>query len=154
MNPDPSQKSLEDKSNEEEEINSQLSEEEDENSADESQHMSDLSNLSNLTIIIDVNDLLAEGRRRREKRRVKPEAQAIDEQASSSVIQTSDEQASDDIDSWDKPVPMDTNNEESEHTNDRPSRSRKPPERFGYAISSNSSKPFHMRGEDNRESVF
>ena len=88
------------KSTEEDEPGS--TEDEDEDIADTSQDMSDLSTPSNLTIIDDVNQLLAEGRRRREERRIKQEAHANMEQASLSVTQTTEELTSDEMTSEDQ----------------------------------------------------
>ena len=120
--------------------------------ADISQDQSDLSNPSNLTIIDDLNELLAEGRRRREEKRVKQEEQAQNNQSSVSRIQTSEE-TDEDAQGDDQPMDMNAGPSSSQKPS-RPSRSRKPPERFGNAIPSNISKLFHVRGEDRRDSVF
>ena len=136
--------SSENKSSEEDDPDST---DEDEDNADVSQDLSDLSNPSNLTIIDDVNELLAEGRRRREERRIKEERQAIDDQASSSQAQTS-EDATDGRSVDEQEETMDTGADAVDQAFARPSRSRKTLERFGNAIPSNISKLFHVRGED------
>ncbi len=127
----PEGSSSEIKSNEEDETGSTDEEEE---SADISQDQSDLSKPSNLTIIDDVNELLAEGRRRREERRFKREEQARNDQPSSSQAQTS-ENTHEEV-GEDEQL-MDTSAEANDQAPARPSRSRKPPERFGNAIPSN-----------------
>ncbi len=107
--------------------------------AHESQDLSHLSNSSNLTIIDDVNELLAESRQRRGERRLKREADETQNQMTATQEMPSDEESEE--------VTIDATNEDS---GERPATAR----RFGNAIPSNISKLFHVRGEDNRNFVF